>query len=187
MTKRRTIPMTLIALLTLALGASPAGATTINSGNSPGGSGNSATVGMYVGTGAKALKFVACVRSHGVPNFPDPNSSGVIQVSSSSGINPNSSQFVAAQKACQKFLSRGGKMTPAQQAKALAKALKFSQCMRSHGVPGFPDPTTSGGGVSFQIKGSSGSSLDPNSPAFQAASKACQKYNIGAGLPAVAK
>jgi hypothetical protein len=50
-------------------------------------------------------------------------------------------------------------------------ALKYSQCMRSDGVANFPDPST-GGGISI----SSGSGIDPNSPQFQAAGKACRQY-----------
>jgi hypothetical protein len=41
--------------------------------------------------------------------------------------------------------------------------------MRSHGVPNFPDPQFSGGGVRI-----GGTGLDPNSPQFTAAQKACQ-------------
>ena len=41
--------------------------------------------------------------------------------------------------------------------------LKFSQCMRSHGVPDFPDPTfPPGGGI---IEGV-GPGVNPQSPAF---------------------
>jgi hypothetical protein len=53
-------------------------------------------------------------------------------------------------------------------------ALKFSQCMRSHGVANFPDPTMRGGRPTIQAGGGPGSGLDPNSPQFQAAQSACQ-------------
>jgi hypothetical protein len=43
--------------------------------------------------------------------------------------------------------------------------------MRSRGVSNFPDPTTSGGSVSFSLKSSSG--INATSPSFQAAQKAC--------------
>lgn len=46
--------------------------------------------------------------------------------------------------------------------------LAYSQCMRSHGDPGFPDPTASGHGVGLQLAGT-----DPNSLQFQAAQQAC--------------
>ena len=40
--------------------------------------------------------------------------------------------------------------------------------MRSHGDPGFPDPTAYGHGVGLQLAGT-----DPNSLQFQAAQQAC--------------
>jgi hypothetical protein len=45
--------------------------------------------------------------------------------------------------------------------------------MRSHGVPNFPDPqfeTGPGGGVGIRL---GGPGVNPNSPAFQTAEKAC--------------
>lgn len=53
--------------------------------------------------------------------------------------------------------------------------LVFAECMRSHGVTNYPDPTSSGGAVHFG--GSTG--INPNSATFQAASQACAKYQSG--------
>lgn len=55
-----------------------------------------------------------------------------------------------------------------------ADALKFAQCMRSHGV-NIPDPKTSGsgGGTMIQI-GGPGSAININGSTFQDAQKACQ-------------
>jgi hypothetical protein len=70
---------------------------------------------------------------------------------------------------------RGGK--PAQKPDP-AKLEKFSQCMRAHGIPDFPDPSGNG----LQLHSSPGSDLDPNNPTFQSAQKACAaKYGL-AGL-----
>jgi hypothetical protein len=52
------------------------------------------------------------------------------------------------------------------------QALKFSGCMRSHGIANFPDPSSTGG-----LLISSSDHIDPQSPSFQAAQKACQKYS----------
>ena len=49
--------------------------------------------------------------------------------------------------------------------------LRFSECMRAHGEPTFPDPVQHGNGVGLQLKG-----INPNSPQFQAAQKACAAY-----------
>ena len=68
--------------------------------------------------------------------------------------------------------SSGGPESPA----VAADFLKFSRCMRSHGVPNFPDPTT-GHGIQF----TSSSGLDPASPAFKSARSACKKVLPGGG------
>jgi hypothetical protein len=57
---------------------------------------------------AQALKFVACMRNHGIPNFPDPtvNSRGVeMQIPSS--VTPNSAVFKKAQQACRNLVPLG--------------------------------------------------------------------------------
>jgi hypothetical protein len=52
------------------------------------------------------------------------------------------------------------------------KAVKFAECMRSNGISKFPDPGASG---KFTIDGVvNGSSLDPNTPAFEQAISACR-------------
>jgi|ERR1700691_2244090 len=56
------------------------------------------------------LAFSRCMRSHGVKNFADPNSPGVL---GASGINGNSPAVQAAIKACQHLLPSGG-IPPAQ-------------------------------------------------------------------------
>ncbi|HZO77423.1 MAG TPA: hypothetical protein VFB39_05215 [Solirubrobacteraceae bacterium] len=52
--------------------------------------------------------------------------------------------------------------------------LKFADCMRSHGVSNFPDPSHGGG---IQIP----NGVNPSSPAFQAAQNACSKLLPGGG------
>jgi hypothetical protein len=117
----------------------------------------------------QALKFSQCMRSHGITNFPDPGSTGGIEISSSSGINPNNAQFAAAQKACRKYMPPGP--SHAQQEQMEQQALAFAACMRAHGLPNFPDPTFGPNGSINRNYGSSGT--NPDSPAFQAAVKHC--------------
>ncbi len=57
--------------------------------------------------------------------------------------------------------SPAGKSSPGD---AGAKALAYSKCMRSHGVPDFPDPSINGNSVGISVHGSSGSDLNPGSP-----------------------
>jgi hypothetical protein len=154
---------------------SSSGGPSFNAPSGGGSGGGAATAVLGGGGGAKLLKFSECMRAHGVPNFPDPSANGSISISSSTGVNPQSAQVQKAQDICGKLLSLGNVApSPAEQAQALANALKFSQCMRSHGVTNFPDPQSSGGGAHIGIRISANSGLDPSSPIFQAAQKACQ-------------
>lgn len=56
--------------------------------------------------------------------------------------------------------------------------LAFSECMRSHGVSNFPDPSAGGG-----IKVAQGGNITPNSPAFKTAQTRCHKLLPGGGPP----
>jgi hypothetical protein len=133
-----------------------------------------------------ALRFAQCMRQHGVPDFPDPNSSGqtTIKIEPGSGtpsdLDPSSSAFQSAQRACQKYMPSGG-TNGKPDAQAQRKALRFAQCMRDHGITNFPDPKFDNGAIGFQGGGSEGpSGFDPNSPQFQAAQQACASI---LGLP----
>jgi hypothetical protein len=70
-----------------------------------------------------------------------------------------------------------GSSRASQQDKAFEGALKFSKCMRDHGVD-FPDPQRAGsGGIKLTAK-----NINPNDPKTKAAQQACQKYmQIGGG------
>ena len=105
----------------------------------------SSTGASATGKYAALLAYSRCMRSHGVANFPDPKQvGGGIQVSGSApGINPQSPLFMSAQQSCRHLLPGGGRPTRAGQQQALARMLHVSQCMRAHGIPGFPDPTLS--------------------------------------------
>ncbi|HTV12028.1 MAG TPA: hypothetical protein VME20_09210 [Acidimicrobiales bacterium] len=120
----------------------------------------------------QALKFAQCMRAHGIADFPDPSAGGGIEISGggpNSDLNPNSSQFSAAQNACQKYMPFGHP-TAQQEAQAQASALAFAACMRKNGVPDFPDPQfLSGGRIAEKIT----SGMSPNSPTFQAAQQKC--------------
>jgi hypothetical protein len=130
---------------------------------------------------AEALKYAGCMRSHGEPDFPDPTvgSNGLpsfnINGSANGDLNPQSSQWKAAQSACKSDLPDLGGNTSADKEAANAKALKYAQCMRSHGEPDFPDPN--GQGV-IQIPNATGI-LSPNSPQYQQAATACQSMDNG--------
>jgi hypothetical protein len=142
----------------------------------------------------KALQFAQCMRSHGVPNFPDPTGGRIdLQVQRSptgtsvNGVQVNGPAFQSAMKSCQSYLPKGAPPTAAETAKARSQALAMARCMRSHGVPNFPDPQVQAGpnggvGVRIQI---GGAGINPNPPAFGAAQKACG--SIFGGAPTIAK
>ncbi|HUA06057.1 MAG TPA: hypothetical protein VMB27_19270 [Solirubrobacteraceae bacterium] len=70
-----------------------------------------------------------------------------------------------------------------------ATALTLSECMHSHGIKNFPDPTSGAGGPSLELSTSPGSGtviadgITFSGPAFQAAEKACAKLLPGGGAP----
>jgi hypothetical protein len=158
--------------------------------------GSSNDDGGGAGSGAKgqdkafegALKFSKCMRDHGV-DFPDPQrvGSGGIKITGRN-INPNDPKTKSAQSACQKYMQIGGGETvdPAKRAALQESALKFARCMREHGVD-MPDPKLSGkGGLTFQAGPGSGGGnsgpgkglggVNPESPKFKAADKACNHF-----------
>jgi hypothetical protein len=96
------------------------------------------------------------MRSSGVPNYPDPGSGGGIPKGTAQLFGVSSSVFNAAQRACQHLLpATGGSLSasslqqchlagvcpPALVQQALDAGREFARCMRSHGVPNWPDPT----------------------------------------------
>jgi hypothetical protein len=126
-----------------------------------------------------AFAFSKCMRASGVPNFPDPQTSGGstrLSIGPGSGIDPNTPTFQKAQTKCQKLLPNGGRPSQQDIQKAEQQALGFSKCMRANGVPNFPDPQfqTNGGALGIRLRvGGPGSGFDPNSPAFQKAQQTC--------------
>lgn len=164
-----------LAATAAACSSDPASPSVAGSGSTPTTAASTANQGAPTMTPAQraaALAYSQCMRSHGVPSFPDPNSQGAIQIQGGPGsqLDPNSSAFQNADKACQ---SKQPKPTAAQQAQAQQHALAVARCMRAHGIKDYPDPTFSGGRVSIQIQGGPGSDLNPNNPLFAAAQKAC--------------
>jgi hypothetical protein len=156
-------------------GGPPVGSSGGTSGSAGTPSGNTAgraTFALVRGGVGQMTKFAACVRSHGEPNFPDPNAQGQFSMSAvtAGGIDPRSPQLGQAVQACEKDLPKSGPapLSAAAQAQVRKQALAFSACMHSHGVPNFPDPNAQG---SLSLRG-----VDSNSPQYQTAMTACRRY-----------
>jgi len=122
--------------------------------------------------GSAASGFSQCMRSNGVSSFPDPEASGVIPKESLQQLGVSSSRFQSAQSACRHLLPNGGSGPTAAQVQQVRElSLKFSQCVRRHGVPSFPDPDSSG-----RIPDPATVGINQGSPKFEAANRACGKY-----------
>jgi hypothetical protein len=164
-------------------GALAAGLAACGSSGSSSGTTNSSTGAQF----QARLNLAKCFRSHGI-NVPDPTSGG--GPAAGGGLfrtlrNYSQAQVTAARQACQKYFAQAFpqlNLSPAQRAQAQQQLVKFAQCMRSHGID-IPDPTTNGSG-GFGFRRAFGS-VDRNSPAFQAASKACASLRprFGRGGP----
>jgi hypothetical protein len=125
------------------------------------------------------LAFSRCMRSHGVPNFPDPQrfAGGNVKLTIHQ-LRPSQS----ALDACHYLLpNRGGGQQSAQQTPTqLADELSFARCMRSHGVSRFPDPTAQAG-LTVEMVQAQG--IDVHSPAVLRVVEACLPASHG-GLTA---
>jgi hypothetical protein len=120
------------------------------------------------------VAFAGCMRSHRVPNWPDPNRSGAFDKSklTPQQLGASSARVQAAQSACDHLLPNGGSgPNPARVQQMRAQGLAFAQCVRSHGVPNFPDPGSDG-----RIPDPASVGIDQGSPKFEAANQACGKY-----------
>jgi hypothetical protein len=159
----------LLALLAVAV----AGVTTACSSSST--SSPAHATGHAARSAGGSLAYSACMRSHGVHNFPDPSAGSngqQVTIQQGSGIDPNSPAFQAAQRSCQSLLPAGkragGSVSPAER----ARILRYAACIRAHGVPNYPDPTFNGNAINFgDLSGIA------NLPQYQSALRACASLN----------
>jgi hypothetical protein len=119
---------------------------------------------------ARALAFAHCMRSHGAPNFPDPNSSGVWMVNPS-----NHAKFDAPQPtraACAHLRLQGVQAagTPAEQAQQQRQQLAFVACMHKDGFPQLPDSWDGNMGQLISA------GIDTKSPRLNAAMTKCGSW-----------
>jgi hypothetical protein len=181
------VPLTCLAVVVLALGVTACGSSS--------GSSSSSSSDPSSATAATArLNLAKCFRSHGI-DVPDPSRGGGAAGGGSLFRvlrNYSQAQVTTARQACQQYFAQAfprANISPQQRAQLQQQLVKFAQCMRSHGV-NVPDPTFNnnggggGPGAGFGFGGGFNSS-QRNSPAFQAAAKACQSLRprFGGGGP----
>jgi hypothetical protein len=163
------------SLIAAGCGGKPSGSAVANIGatttaSSPGNSQSSQSGGQEFD---QARAFSACMRKNGVPSFPDPTEGGGLTINKVQLA--NAPQFRSAEAKCRKLRPHGEAPSPAEQAQMQAQALRYSACMRSHGVPKFPDPQFEGAGIKLAL----GRGIDPASPTFQSAQRACESVMPG--------
>jgi hypothetical protein len=125
--------------------------------SSPGGGGSPGA--SESASSPSAIAYSHCMRSHGVPNFPDPPSTGQVPKTSAQLLGVSDTQLQAAQTACQHLYPGNGGSgrvltkdslgqceetgnCPQALVQAAMIALRtYAHCMRSHGLPTWPDPT----------------------------------------------
>jgi hypothetical protein len=163
------------ALASLALTACGGGASRTVASN---GTASSATAsaGQNGSSEQQGIAHSQCMRSHGVPGFPDPTPQGYVQLGSGDQINPDSPQFREALQICAKLAPVGGPGTQSHFDQIMTAMLKFAACMRAHGITNFPDPVPYGnGGVELLVpKGTGVGQVDPSTPQYARAASICQ-------------
>jgi hypothetical protein len=116
---------------------------------------------------AQFVAFASCMRAHGEPGYPDPrfsNGADGLQVRISPGAaNPNTPAFASADHACHHLITSGGAPSASG---GHARGVAFAACMRTHGVPDFPDPDHDG---AFTLP----PGVDQQAPAFKRALQGC--------------
>jgi hypothetical protein len=151
---------------------------------------------------AQAAALVDCMRKNGVPNFPSAQPGGVVHLTPQDGIDPASDAYKKADKACAAYKpsgaqqqggpQQGGGPLNGQQPVGPGAGVKpgtsggpqggpggpidtkdYVACMRTHGMPNFPDADPQG-----MFNG-----VDTGSDQFKSAHEACKK-NLPAGGPA---
>jgi hypothetical protein len=132
---RKLGPLAALAIVALiGAGCSSGGGNDSGGGNTIAANKDGGNTTAY--TQEKAVKFAACIREHGVSDFPDPNANGEF---GSYGVSVTPAVWIAANKACKELQPPGSfssKRSPEEQ----SDALRFAQCVREHGVKDFPDP-----------------------------------------------
>jgi hypothetical protein len=149
-------------------------------------------------TGSPSLvAYSACMRSHGVPRFPDPDGRGNYPAADPRHLGVSSTRYQAAGEACQHLLPTGaslqqqtnrclwfGDCPPALVQQLMTMEREYARCLRAHAVPNWPDPVLNKGRPAFDL---SNAGIDPdttNSSRFMSADRTCRRQ-AGGSVPVV--
>jgi hypothetical protein len=169
-----------LVLLAAACGGSrAAGVAQVGTTSGRGSSSSSASAASTQGT--KALAYSRCMRSNGVLAYPDPSSSGGVDKSKVTAARSSvgGPRFDAAVNACKHLLpaSQAGP-TAAEVQQVMNAMANVARCIRSHGVPNWPDPSLDVGRPTFDIH-----DIDYRAPKISAAIHRCQHLMPGSTQP----
>jgi hypothetical protein len=160
------------------------------------GSGGSPSAGASTST-PSAVGYSACMRFHGVPSFPDPDSSGHLPKGDAAQFGVSNTQLESARGACQRMLPdtngsfeqqtqdciETGTCPQALVAQILTLERGYARCMRSHDVPNFPDPTIdSEGRPVFEVTKAGLSAQYTHSSTFAAKDRDCERLVSGSAV-----
>lgn len=148
---------------------------------------------------AGALTYSRCMRSHGVPGFPDADRSGNLPKGDAHTFGVSSVQLQTAQRACQHVLPNtggsfqqetdqclvAGNCPQALVQQILTVQRRYSRCMRSHGFPNWPDPTVDPQGRPFFDVSKAGmSEADTRSARWTSSDRVCERLvGVGGDVP----
>jgi hypothetical protein len=167
---RSRIPAAAAAIATAtAIAACGSASPTSPTSSSSSGSGGPPSPAQLAQAQHDMVRFATCLRSHGVPNVPDPTNPRQFKTFLGGNQAP---AVLTAETACQHLLPGGGPPNHnATHSRAqITAALAFARCLRSHGFPNFPDPTSTGD-LSHQMLAAAGINLQQ--PAVAQAADAC--------------
>ncbi len=167
------LPLAFLLGAALMAGCSSGGSGGANaSGGSSGSGGSNAAADSQREAVAVLRELVRCARANGMPNLPDPQLDASGQVIWPGGEPPEPTERV--RRACRSIIERlpappGESGNPA----AVPALVRFAECIRGHGFPGFPDPRPDG---KFDASAFP-PGVKPGNPEFDAAMQACRSLN----------
>jgi hypothetical protein len=143
-----------------------------------------------------AVAYSACMRAHGVPNFPDPVSGGQVPKADPQQLGVSTDRLQAARDACKQLIPGSGSTDEQQEETQCAMAgdcsqavvqkwlsglRTMAQCLRTHGVPNWPDPVVDSHGLPHYPYDQAG--IDHHSSAILSKVQACVDLTGFQGLP----
>jgi hypothetical protein len=126
--------------------------------------------------------FANCMRENGAPDFPDADSQRHFNLTPQ--VPRQTPQLAKAYEACDNLKRAAYALDPQLaegRRRKLQLLLDYAACMRSHGVPNYPDPTVDSDGMGFDL---ANANINEGAPVFRAAHTTCAAAG-GPGVPAL--